>query len=86
MLQTIRAKLMFLLVIILIGTMGLSYLLISHAGDAEIAVKKVQHIGKLPRYTSELLMYSRGNQISYVQHFIESYLQSKRNLMRILTN
>ena len=80
MLQTIRAKLMFLLVIILIGTVGLSYLLISHAGDAEIAVKKVQHIGKLPRYTSELLMYSRGYQISYAPQFIESYVQSQKKL------
>lgn len=80
MLQTIRAKLMFLLGLILIGTTGLSYLLITHANDAAIAVKKVQYIGKIPRYTAELLMYARGYQISYVPQFIDSYLQSQNKL------
>ena len=80
MLQTIRAKLIFLLVVILMGTLGLSYLLISHANDAEIAVKKVQNIGKIPRYTAELLMYSRGYQIAYAPQFIESYVQSQKML------
>lgn len=80
MLQTIRAKLMFLLSLILIGTIGLSYLLITHANDAAIAVKKVQYIGKIPRYTAELLMYARGYQISYAPQFIDSYLQSQNKL------
>lgn len=80
MLQTIREKLLFLLVIILIGILGLSYLLISHATDAQIAVKKVQNIGKIPRYTAELLMYSRGYQISYAQQFIENYEKSQNEL------
>lgn len=80
MLQTIRAKLMFLLVIILVGTVGLSYLLISNASHATTAVDKVQTIGKLPRYTAELLMYSRGYQISYNPQFIDSYVQSQSKL------
>jgi len=80
MFQTIRSKLKFLLVIILIGTVGLSYLLISHANDAAIAVKKVQNVGKIPRYTAELLMYSRGYQITYTPQFIENYVQSQKKL------
>ena len=84
MLETIRAKLMFLMGVILIGTVGLSYLLISHANDAAIAVKKVQNIGKIPRYTSELLMYSRGYQISYAPQFMESSLQSQIKLEEYL--
>ncbi|NCB55201.1 MAG: methyl-accepting chemotaxis protein, partial [Epsilonproteobacteria bacterium] len=67
MFQTIQAKLLFLLAIILTGTLGLSYLLIHNGSHAQTAVEKVQTIGKLPHYTAELLMYSRGYQISYAQ-------------------
>ena len=82
MFKTIQAKLLLLLVIILIGTAGLSYLLITNGSQAQTAVAKVQTIGKLPRYTAELLMYSRGYQISYNQKFMDDAMQALTNLVK----
>ncbi|WP_060825328.1 methyl-accepting chemotaxis protein [Sulfurospirillum cavolei] len=84
MFQTIQAKLLFLLVIILTGTLGLSYLLIHNGSHAQTAVEKVQTIGKLPRYTAELLMYSRGYQISYAQKFMDDSYQAQTNLIQAI--
>lgn len=84
MFQTIQAKLLFLLAIILIGTLGLSYLLMSNGNHAQTAVAKVQTIGKLPRYTAELLMYSRGYQISYNQKFMDDSYQAQTNLIQAI--
>lgn len=85
MFQTIQAKLLFLLAIILTGTLGLSYLLISNGSHAQTAVEKVQTIGKLPRYTAELLMYSRGYQISYAQKFMDDSYQAQTNLIQAIS-
>lgn len=70
MFKTIRSKLVMLFIIILMGTICLSYLLISNTASAEIAVRKVQVIEKITRDTAELLMHSRGYQIAFVPMFM----------------
>lgn len=70
--QTIRAKLILLFMVIFIGIVGLSYLLISNTENAEKAVEKVQLTGSLPEYTNELLMQSRGYQITFKENFIDN--------------
>ncbi|AFL69235.1 methyl-accepting chemotaxis protein [Sulfurospirillum barnesii] len=84
MLQTLRAKLIALFVIILLSTCSLSYLLISNTASAEIAVKKVQIIEKITRDTAELLMHSRGYQITFVPMFMEKSIEAERTLARHL--
>ena len=86
MFQTIQAKLLLLLAIILIGTTGLGYLLIVNGGHAQTAVEKVQTVDKLPRYTAELLMYSRGYQISYAQKFMDDSYQAQTNLIQAIND
>ena len=80
MLQTIRTKLIALFAVILIGTCFLSYLLISNTASAETAVKKVQLIEKITRDTAELLMHSRGYQITFVPMFMEKSIEAERSL------
>lgn len=84
MLKTIRSKLIMLFLIILLGTICLSYLLISNTASAEIAVRKVQVIEKITRDTAELLMHSRGYQISFVPMFMEKSIEAERTLARHL--
>ena len=70
MFKTIRSKLILLFLIILMGIACLSYLLISNTSSAEVAVKKVQLIEKITRDTAELLMHSRGYQITFTPMFM----------------
>ena len=78
--QTIRAKLILLFVVIFIGIVSLSYLLISNTQNAEKAIEKIQITGSLPEYTNELLMQSRGYQITFKQNFIDSCNKALSNL------
>lgn len=84
MLKTIRAKLAILFLIVLVSTCCLSYLLISNTASAEIAVRKVQIIEKITRDTAELLMHSRGYQITFVPMFMEKSIQAERTLAKHL--
>ena len=85
MFSTIRSKLVMLFLVILLGTTCLSYLLISNTSSAEIAVRKVQVIEKITRDTAELLMQSRGYQITFVPMFMEKSIEAERTLARHLT-
>jgi len=85
MLQTIRAKLIALFIIILVGIFCLGYLLIANTSNAELAVKKVQVIEKITRDTAELLMHSRGYQITFVPMFMEKSIEAERTLAKHLT-
>ena len=85
MFSTIRSKLVMLFLVILLGTTCLSYLLISNTSSAEIAVRKVQDIEKITRDTAELLMQSRGYQITFVPMFMEKSIEAERTLARHLT-
>lgn len=86
MLQTIRAKLIALFFIVLIGTLSLSYLLISNTSKAEIASQKVQLTGDIAKFTNELLMQSRGYQIVFKPNFIDNYYKALDNLLNTLKN
>ena len=85
MFQTIRAKLIALFFIILIGIACLGYLLFANTSKAEVAVKKVQLIEKITRDTAELLMHSRGYQISFVPMFMEKSIECERTLVKRLS-
>ena len=81
MLATIRAKLFFLLIVILLGTVTLGYLLISNTSSAESAIDKVKATGEIAKHASELLVHARGFQISHNQQSIESYNKAQSDLM-----
>jgi len=81
MLQTIRAKLFFLLIIVLAGTVSLGYLLVSNTNNARLIVHKVQATGEIAKHASELLVHARGFQISNKQQSIDSYNKSQKALM-----
>ena len=70
--------------VIFIGIASLSYLLISNTQRAETAVEKVQVTGSLPEYTNELLMQSRGYQITFKQNFIDNYYKAFTNLEKAI--
>ena len=73
MLQTIRAKLFFLLTIILAGIICLGYLLVSNTSSSKLIVDKVQATGEIAKHASELLVHARGFQISNNPQSIENY-------------
>ncbi len=80
MLTTIRAKLFFLLFVVLLGTVSLSYLLISNTNGAEKASRQIQTTGEISKYTAQLLMYARGYQLFFDQESLDSYNLSYKNL------
>ena len=84
MFKTIRSKLILLFLIILMGIACLSYLLISNTSSAEVAVKKVQLIEKITRDTAELLMHSRGYQITFPPMFMEKSIEAQNALVKHL--
>lgn len=71
--------------VIFIGIVGLSYLLISNTGAAEKAVDKVRITGSLAEYTNELLMQSRGYQISFKDVFIDNTRNALNKLENAIT-
>ena len=82
MLQSIRAKLLFLFVVIVIGTSGLGYLLVSNTTKAQMAVEKVQYAGAIATYTNELLVQARGHQITFNPKMTEAYYKAYDNLLK----
>jgi methyl-accepting chemotaxis protein len=86
MFKTIRSKLILLFLIILMGIACLSYLLISNTSSAEVAVKKVQLIEKITRDTAELLMHSRGYQITFTPMFMEKSIEAQNALVKHLAD
>ena len=82
MLQTIRAKLLFLLGVIFLGISSLGYLLVSNTIKAQSALEKVQAAGSIAKHNSELLVHARGHQITFNPKLIESYNKSYANLLK----
>jgi methyl-accepting chemotaxis protein len=81
MLQTIRAKLFFLLIIVLAGILCLGYILVSNTNNARLIADKIQTTGEIAKHASELLVHARGFQISNKQQSIDSYNKSQKDLM-----
>jgi methyl-accepting chemotaxis protein len=80
MLQTIRAKLFFLMVVVLFGTVTLSYLLISNANRAEKATDKIQTTGEISKHFTELLAHARGYQLFANQNSLDAYTKAYKDL------
>ena len=81
MLQTIRAKLVFLLCVVLLGTASLGYLLISNTIKAKLAVEKVQTADEIAKHTDELIIHIREHQITFNLKAIEDYNKSYTDLL-----
>ncbi|MDD3342099.1 MAG: methyl-accepting chemotaxis protein [Sulfurospirillaceae bacterium] len=81
MLSTIRAKLYFLLVVVLCGTLSLSYLLISNTQKSELATSKIQTVGEISKHSIELLLHTRGYQLFFDQKFIDDYNDAYKALL-----
>ena len=81
MLQTIRAKLVFLLCVVLLGTASLGYLLISNTIKAKLAVEKVQTADEIAKHTDELIIHIREHQITFNPKAIEEYNKSYTDLL-----
>ena len=81
MLQTIRAKLVFLLCVVLLGTASLGYLLISNTIKAKLAVEKVQTADEIAKQTDELIIHIREHQITFNPKAIEDYNKSNTDLL-----
>jgi methyl-accepting chemotaxis protein len=81
MLQTIRAKLLFLLSIVILGTSSLGYLLYHNTTNAEKAVVKIQTVGEIAKHTTELLTHARGYQIFANEASKEAYTKAFNNLL-----
>lgn len=73
MLQTIRGKLVFLLVIFLLGLSGLTFLLISNTHNAEHVAKKIEMIGNLRMANAMLPVFVLSYQISYDKENLNFY-------------
>lgn len=84
MLATIRAKLFFLLIVVLFGTVSLSSLLITNTSSAKDATEKIQTAGEISKHSAELLMHSRGYQLFFNQKSLDAYALSYKNLLEHL--
>jgi len=84
MLHTIRAKLFFLLIVVLLGTVSLSYLLITNTSSAKEATDKIQTTGEISKHAAELLMHSRNYQLYFDQKSLDNYALSYKNLLEHL--
>ena len=73
MLQTIRGKLVFLLVIFLLSLSGLSFLLISNTYNAQQVAKKIEMIGNLRMANAMLPVFVLSYQISYDKENLNFY-------------
>ena len=81
MLRTIRAKLLFLLVIFLGTTGGLTYLLISNTSGAQKVASKIDSIGEARALSAMLGTYARGYQLSFDSKNFEGYFKTDKDLI-----
>ncbi len=80
MLQTIRAKLLFLLLVFILAIGMLGYLLASNTNDAKNAATQIKHIGEIRTLSSQLGVHTRGYQLYFDQKFLESYLATHKSI------
>ena len=81
MLQTIRGKLLSLLIIFIISLSGLAYLLISNTHNAQRAAKKVEMIGNLRTANAMLPVFVLSYQLSYNQENLKFYNESLKEFL-----
>jgi len=85
MLQTIRAKLFFLLCVVLLGTAGLGFLLIINTSSAKDATDKIQTTGEISKHFTELLTHARGYQLFFNQSSLDAYNKASKDLLDHIT-
>ena len=73
MFQTIKMKLLVLLMTFIVGTLSLSYLLISNTNDAEVAAKKVKDSSNISILSAQLGVHTRGFQLFFDPTILDAY-------------
>ena len=81
MLRTIKAKLLFLLIIVLAGTGALSYLLVSNTIGAKEAGEKIDLSATIDSKNTELLMHMRGYQLFFSPEILASHDAAYKELL-----
>ena len=76
MLQTIRAKLLFLLFIFLLAISSLGYLLTSNTNDAKNAANQIKSVGDIRSLSAQLGVHTRGYQLFFDEKILESYYKT----------
>lgn len=89
MLQTIRGKLIFLLLVFLLSTGSFTFLLLSNTSQAETIANRIQRIGEIRSLSALLGTYTRGYQLSFdvsnkegyakTLHLIKEYIAEFKN-------
>jgi len=86
MLQTIRAKLLFLLVVFLLAIGSLGYLLTADSNNAKASATKMQNAGDIRSLSAQLGVYTRGYQLFFDEQILESYFKTYKNISQRITN
>ncbi|MDD4506157.1 MAG: methyl-accepting chemotaxis protein [Sulfurospirillaceae bacterium] len=84
MLQTIRAKLLFLLFVFLFAIGSLGYLLTSNTNDAENAATQIKNAGYIRSLSSQLGVHTRGYQLFFDQRILESYFTTYNTISKLI--
>jgi len=81
MLQTIRAKLIFLFLVFLVAIVSLGYLLSHNTDGAKIAADKIKRAGEMQMLSSQLAVHTRGYQIFYEERMLDNYTKTYRAVL-----
>lgn len=84
MLQTIRAKLLFLLLVFLLAIGSLGYLLTANTNDAKNAATQIKNAGYIRSLSSQLGVHTRGYQLFFDQRILESYFTSYNMISKLI--
>lgn len=82
MLQTIRAKLIFLFSVFLVAIVSLGYLLSHNTDGAKVAVDKIKRAGEMQMLSSQLAVHTRGYQIFYEERMLDNYTKTYRAVLQ----
>ncbi|AOO64814.1 methyl-accepting chemotaxis protein [Sulfurospirillum halorespirans] len=85
MLQTIRAKLLFLLCVFLFAIIGLGYLLTINTNDAKNAANQIKNAGHIRSLSSQLGVHTRGYQLFFDPRILESYFTTYTTISKLIT-
>ena len=79
--MTIRAKMIFLLLLFLLTTGSLTYLLIANTSSAQKVANKIDLIGESRTLSAMLGTYARGYQLSFDSKNFEGYFKTDKDLI-----
>ncbi len=84
MLQTIRAKLLFLLLVFLLAIVGLGYLITTNTNHAKSAANQIKNAGYIRSLSSQLGVHTRGYQLFFDQRILESYFTTYTTMSKLI--